>query len=194
MKSSSDFSGDALKENSPQGAFVAVGRIKDAHGIRGELFIVLYSGEAAWLKQLNQLRLVNQAGVLEKLLTVKSARLHKNGLIVKTAELLDRNQAELLKGLVLEVPSEFFVSLPGEAIYLREILGFTVMSLGVGGVGEIVGFSSNGAQDLLLVKTSSGEYEVPFVADLVEHIDYEKRLVSMNLPFGLLGETDDEAR
>lgn len=172
--------------------FVRVGKVKDAHGIRGELFVVLFAGEAEWLEKLTTLRLVPEAGgSAEQTFAVKSARPHKNGFIVKSNDIKDRNQAETLKGLLLEIPEDFLVSEPGESIYLREIQNFTLKNGGVA-VGPIVKFSSNTVQDLLVVETARGEFEVPFVAALVKKIDYEARTVDMDLPRGLLGEDDED--
>ena len=173
--------------------FVRVGKVKDAHGIKGELFLLLFAGEAAWLKKLIQIRLVTEDSSQLRLLTPRSVRLHKNGLIAATAEILDRNEAESLKGWLFEIPSEFLVSMPGESIYLREIEGFQVITQAQGEVGTIVGFSSNGAQDLLIVKTADGEFEVPFVSAFVQKTDYDGRRIFLDLPPGLLGEKDGES-
>lgn len=172
-------------------AFVRVGKVKDAHGIRGELFIVLFAGEAEWLDQLEVIRLVPEAGGAVREFEVKSVRLHKNGLIAKTEELRDRNAAEALKGLMLEIPESFLVSSPGESIYLREIENFKVIVKDRGEVGTITAFSSNGAQDLLVVATPEGPFDIPFVEAFVEEIDYKAREVRMNLPEGLLGEASE---
>jgi len=175
--------------------FVRVGKVKDAHGVKGELFLLLFSGEAAWLDQLKTVRLIESAseGAATREFAVRTARLHKNGLIVKTEEIKDRNEAEALKGWLFEVPSSFFVSAQGEAIYLREIEGFAVVCKErQAEIGTIEGFGSNGAQDLLLVKTGWGEFEIPFVEAFVDEIDYGARVIRMNLPPGLLGELDGD--
>lgn len=171
--------------------FVRVGKIKDAHGIRGELFVVLFSGEADWLDDLESLRLVNENGDADaKTFAVKSARFHKNGFIVKSPDIKDRNMAETLKGRLLEVPEAFLISAPGETLFLREVLGFTVVTDAQGEVGPIEAFSSNVAQDLLVVKSKSNneKYEIPFVKDFVKSIDYDSKKIHMELPYGLLGE------
>lgn len=172
--------------------FVRVGRVKDGHGIKGEIFITLFAGEAAWLGKLKELRLVNEAPVEVKAFSIKSARLHKNGLIVKTNEIRDRNEAEALKGWFLEIPSEFLVSDRGDSIYLHEIHGFRVFVKHKGEVGTIEGFSSNGIQDLLIVKTNWGEFEIPFVEPFVENIEYEAKEIHLDLPEGLLGELEGD--
>lgn len=171
--------------------YVQVGKVKDAHGIKGELFIVLFAGEAAWLPKLNEIRLVE--GASRKTLTAKSVRLHKNGLIAKTTEITDRNEAENLKGWLFEIPASFLVSEAGEEIYLREVHGFKVITKAQGEVGTIVAFGTNGLQDLLIVKTGWGEFEIPFVEPFVESIDYEAREMRMDLPEGLLGELEAES-
>jgi 16S rRNA processing protein RimM len=176
------------------GKFVRVGKMKDAHGIRGELFVVLFASEAYWLKSLKDLRLVKEDGSAEpKIFEVKSARAHKNGLIVKTEGIKDRNEAEALKGLLVEIPEEFLVSKPGEAIFLREILGFNVSTVAQGEIGPIIGFSSNVAQDLLVVKTVKGEFEIPYVKPFVKKVDYKSKTILLDLPLGLLGEELDPA-
>jgi len=171
--------------------FVRVGKVKDAHGIRGELFVVLFAGEAEWLPKLSELRLVQEATGTVQTFAVKSARLHKNGLIVKSNDIKDRNQAETLKQLLVEIPEDFLVSKTGESIYLREIQGFLLRNRGEN-VGRIEKFSSNTAQDLLVVTTPTGEYEIPFVEAFVTKIDYPAKIVDMDLPSGLLGEAADE--
>jgi 16S rRNA processing protein RimM len=168
--------------------FVRVGKVKDAHGIKGELFLLLFASEAAWLGELESLRLVNEASGVVKTFTPKSVRTHKNGLIAKTEEIKDRNEAEALKGWLMEIPAALFVSEKGESIYLREIDGFKVFTDAPEAIGMITGFGSNTVQDLLQIKTATGEYEVPFVDAFVKKIDYEKKEIHLDLPFGLLGE------
>jgi 16S rRNA processing protein RimM len=184
--------------------FVRVGKVKDAHGIKGEIFIALFAGEAAWLGKLKEARLVVETESPEsaqahpapatepKVLQVKSVRLHKNGLIIKSPDVTDRNAAEALKGRLLEIPSDFLVSEPGEALYLSEIKGFRVITAHKGEVGTVSGFSSNTAQDLLVVTTPWGEFEIPFVEAFVEDIDFEKKEMHLNLPEGLLGELEGD--
>lgn len=173
--------------------FVQVGRVKDAHGVKGEIFITLFAGEAAWLGQLKEVRLVGEGTSEEpRVLQVKSVRLHKNGLIVKSPDVHDRNAAEALKGLFLEIPGEFLVSQPGEEVYLKEVHGFRVFTKAKGEVGTIVGFSSNSAQDLLVINTNWGEFEVPFVEAYVENIDFEAKEMHLDLPEGLLGELEGD--
>jgi len=173
--------------------------VKSAHGLKGELFIVLYAGEAAWLEALQTLQLIppaeNPLGPSSTPYQVRSARRFKNGILVQTHEVLDRTKAEALKGWRLLIPREFLVAKSGEQPYLIEILGFQVDDEWMGAdLGQIVGFSSNGAQDLLVVETSeSGRFEIPFVQAFVKKLDQANKRVLMSLPLGLVPE-DLEAK
>lgn len=175
-----------------QAEFVRVGKVKDAHGIKGELFIVLFAGEAAWLGDLEELRLVAESGDDVQTFPVKSVRLHKNGLIAKSAEIRTRNEAEALIGRLFEIPASLLVAKTGDTPFLREVHGFKVFTKQKGEVGTVTGFSSNGVQDLLVIETSWGEFEVPFVEAYVEEIDYDGHLMRLDLPEGLLGELEGD--
>jgi 16S rRNA processing protein RimM len=175
-----------------------VGKVKDAHGLKGELHILLFAKEAAWLKKLKEIRLKPSEEGEAQVLHLKSVRLHKGGLLVITQELKTRTQAEGLKGHLFEIPLEFLTSEKGEAIYLNEILGFEVFDLatdpdGAQAVGKITGFSSNVAQDLLIIQTPTGNFEVPFVSAFVVRIDEAAKKIYMDIPQGLLGDLDGEA-
>jgi 16S rRNA processing protein RimM len=163
-----------------------VGKIKDAHGIRGELYVLVFSGEVSWLNQLKQLDLYSAGRTEWFQLAIERVRPHKQGFIAKCTELSDRNQAEELKGCEFFIPETFLVSQPGQAIYLAEIDGFRVIQKGLGEVGRIVGFSGNGAQDLLLVENPRGQFAVPFVKELVVAIRYAEQEIEMDLPEGLV--------
>lgn len=171
--------------------YKVVGKVKDAHGLKGELYVLLFAKEADWLDKLEVVRIKRTEASSEvTLLTMKSARLHKGALLLQTQELGDRTAAEKFKGFVFEIPESFLVSEPGEKIYLNEVVGFQVKALKQNLIANIVGFSSNGAQDLLVVEIpgQSVQYEIPFVEDFIRVIDYQNKFVEMVLPEGLLGD------
>lgn len=165
-------------ENSSS-AWKTVGKVKDAHSLKGELFILIFSGETAWIKKLKNFKL-NSA-----LYNVEKVKPHKNGLILKAAEIQDRTQAEALKGQAFSIPTDLLVSQKGEVIYLSEILQFQVYDRDQL-LGPVESISSNGAQDLLVIQYAKKEIEIPFVAEFIEKIDYEKKIILMKLPSGLI--------
>jgi 16S rRNA processing protein RimM len=197
-------------------AYRVVGRVKDAHGLKGEIWVVLFAGKADWLDSMKDEGLYrlskkeSLAGLVEsdlKQFPIKGARAHKNGVILQSALVKDRTAAEAFKGHFLAIPADFLVAEEGDSYFLTEIEGFRVLE-DKREIGTITGFSHNGAQDLLIVSLVKGaragvnakdEIEIPFVEELVPEIDEEARVVHVELPNGLIevqlgldGETGNE--
>lgn len=162
-----------------------VGWVKDAHGLKGELYIQLFAKKADWLPSLKEFWLENESGRTQ--FTVARAQPHRDGLIVKPNETHDRTEAERLKGRAFLIPEGYIQASEGENIFLGQILGFTVFD-GEREVGLVEGFSTNGVQDLLNVRNADKMFYVPFVEAFIRQIDYEGRRVVMELPPGLESE------
>jgi len=164
--------------------FFGVGYVRSAHGIRGEVFLGLFAGQADWDSDTLFLLLPNAKTL--KSFEVESLSPHKDGLIAKFKGVDSRNDSEALKRAQVYVSEDVLEAEPGDTIFLRQILGFELADADGARLGEIGGFSSNGLQDLLQVRTPTGEYLVPFVEDFIVDIDFDKKQVRMDLPPGLL--------
>jgi len=109
----------------------------------------------------------------------------KDGLIVQLSGVTNRNESESLIGQEFYIDGELLKSQKGETIYLTEILGFEVY-LGDQCVGRVESFSSNGPQDLLVVRNEEHLFEIPFVDDFIQHMDFESKKLNMNFPAELM--------
>jgi 16S rRNA processing protein RimM len=185
-----------------------VGKVKEAHGLKGDLYVLIFSGDTTWLPKLKKFGIgvlpppgeQGSAAGVSKTLTCQRVKPFKKGLIIKAEELNDRNAAEAVESLGFYIPEDFLVSEEGKGIYLAEILNFKVKDPQQKVLGEITGFSSNGPQDLLVLKTTGGgTAEVPFVDAFIVKIDFKNRSVVMDLPEGLFelsnsaGDVPDDA-
>lgn len=164
-----------------------VGKVKEAHGLRGELYILIFAGDISWLKKLQNFELRPKGSELEgNTYDIEKVKPFKDGFILKTAAFADRTAAEKMKGQDFLVSEDLFVSKPGETIFLKEILEFMVKNVAQENIGPIKGFSSNGVQDLLVVQTAKGPVEIPFVEAFIKKIDFKHKTLVMDLPEGLL--------
>ncbi len=160
-----------------------IGKIKDAHGIKGELFVLIFSKDFFWIDDVEHFYLGDDFTKYE-ILNIKP---HKDGLIVKVQGITDRNQAEAIKGKSFALDPEFFETESGDTIVLSEILDFLVFDNSNNQeLGKIVGFSTNNAQDLLQVSDGKISFYVPFVEAFVKKIDYKTRQIYLDLPDGLI--------
>lgn len=173
-------------------AYVHVGKILAAQGIRGEVFIYLFAQEAAWSDRWKEVHLGPVGSEApETSIKIKKLRPHqkqkKQGFVASLEGVNSRDLSEAMVGQNVFIPEEFLVSEEGENIYLREVLGFKVLDETRGAVGEVVGFSGNSMQDLLVIAHPSGEtFEVPFVEPLLLEILNDEKCIKMDIPMGLV--------
>jgi 16S rRNA processing protein RimM len=120
-----------------------VGRIAKAHGIRGEVFVILTT---------DRLERVQPGAVLQTArgpLTVEASRPHQHGHIVQFAGVLSRNEAEELHGLVLQAePIE-----DEDAVWVHELIGASVVDVHGGAIGTVASVEDNPAADLLVLES-----------------------------------------
>lgn len=172
--------------------YLHVGKVLSAQGVRGDIFIYIFSQEAAWIDQWETLFISPQEDESPQrqieILKVKAhQKQRKSGFVLKLKGFDNRNFAEEIIGQKVYIPEEFLISKEGEGIYLREILHFSVTDKERGPVGEVIGFMDNGFQDLLVIKHPSGEeFEVPFVEPLLIEIKTNEKEILMDIPFGLV--------
>jgi 16S rRNA processing protein RimM len=164
--------------------FQKVGKIKDAHGLKGEVFVLIFSKDVSWQDELELAQLTSPSNE-SRTLQIERIKAHKEGLIIKFETIQDRNQSEALKGWTFSIPEESLVSSVGETIYLKEVLDFQVY-LKDQFVGFVKSFGSNGVQDLLVIQQDDHTYEVPFVSDFILNIDFEANKLFMNFPEDLM--------
>lgn len=162
-----------------------VGKVREAHGLKGDLYVLIFSGDISWAKRMKTFGLKGKDSDEVQTFNVERTKPFKKGLIVKAAEILDRTAAEGVEHFEFYVDDELLVSKPGETIYLSEIKNFKLKNPAQETLGEIVGFSSNGVQDLLVVETQGKKVEIPFVDAFIKKIDFKHQSVVMDLPEGL---------
>jgi 16S rRNA processing protein RimM len=148
----------------------------------------LHADRADWADETETLLLLPPGKSELETFAILSMKPHKDGWILELKGVGDRNRAEELAKAAVYIDSGLLVeNEPGEQIYLKQILGFEVVDKNGLILGGIVGFGTNGPQDLLRVKPASGkEALIPLIDAFLVHIDFDKKQVTMDLPPGLL--------
>lgn len=164
-----------------------VGWVQSAHGIRGEIFVRLHAGQADWVDDVEEVSLLIPGQTEPEPFKILKMQPHKDGLIARLDGVCDRNRAEELRKAALYIPEDLLESEPGEPVYLKQIENFLLIDKMGSELGKIIGFATNGPQDLLRVTTSLGkEALVPLIDAFLVDIDFDKQQVTMDLPPGLL--------
>ena len=153
---------------------VAVGRVARAHGVQGEVAVLVLSevedrfapGTTLWLED-------------GRTLTVESSRPHRGRLLVRFREVRDREQAEGLQRALLVVPESSSPSLPEGSWWDHQIEGCVVETdrgRALGTVREVIHTAAN---DVWSVVSEDGvETLVPVLNDVLVSVDVAgKRIV-----------------
>ncbi len=171
-----------------------IGKVKDAHGLKGDLYVIFFSKDYSWIADIEVFFLGESFKPYE---VIKMAE-HKDGLKVQVEGLTNRNESEALIGQSVYLEESFFASSDGDSLFLVEIENFEVIDQSLGVIGTVVGFSNNSGHDNLSVKSKSNLqpqqiFDIPFVKDFVKDIDYSNKKIHMILPEGLLAINEDES-
>jgi 16S rRNA processing protein RimM len=174
----------------PTPGYAIVGRVRKAHGVRGELVVEPYTS-APEVMFASGARVV--AGTVDgevadgaPTLTVRKSSPFKGGLIVAFAEIADRNAAELWRERYVLVPTDELTPPGDDEVFQHELIGMRVERLGGEAVGTVAALYELPQGVMLEVGEGRGSVLVPYRAEVVRRVDVEARVIVIEPPDGLL--------
>ncbi len=157
---------------------VVVGRVTRAHGIRGEVAVLVLSETPGRFAE--EARVFLEDGTP---LTVERSRPHGGRLLVKFREVADRTRAEELRGRLLVIPESMLPPLPEGAWWPHQIEGCEVVTESGRSLGRVVEVVPNPANDLWVARAGETETMVPALRDVLISVDVRaKRIVVREIP------------
>ncbi|SFG40101.1 16S rRNA processing protein RimM [Desulfotomaculum arcticum] len=164
--------------------YIAIGKIVNTQGHRGELRIIPTTDFPERFKTMNRVH-VNQNGQLA-VLEVEKAYPHKSFFILKFRGIDKMNAAETLKGCYLLIPKEELMPLPDNTFYIFDIIGLKVFTTDGRCLGEITDVQQTGANDIYLIdRESQTPLMVPALKQVVLEVDLAAGKMIVELPAGL---------
>jgi 16S rRNA processing protein RimM len=160
------------------GKRILLGRIADAHGIRGEVLIKTFTERPEDIGAYGPLD--DGAG---RTLAIEATRVTQKGVVARIAGVGDRNGAEALKGAPLYVDRERLPAPAKGEFYHADLIGLAAVDPDGCTVGEVVAVYNHGAGDILEVRLAeSGKTElVAFTDAFVPEVDLAGRRVVVRL-------------
>jgi 16S rRNA processing protein RimM len=156
---------------------VEIGGIARAHGIRGEVVVYTHDPDS---EILGDVETIFVGGVARKVL---QARDTQKGWLVVLEGVVTRNDAEALRGQVVEVARDD-LQLDEADILLDDMIGCRVV-LPDGRPWGTIAAVEIGPQDLLVIHDGEIERLLPLVDELVTNIDVANGVVTVDPPEGL---------
>jgi len=184
---------------------LVVGQIGKPHGIRGEVSVAVRTDEpeerfvagAVFTTEVPRDRRVSTGPArsvspleykVPAELTLESLRWHQGRVIAQFDGVHDRNVAEALRGVLLQVDSDA-VEDPDDPDEFNDhqLVGLSVVSIGGDVLGTVERIDHAPASDLIVLKKPGGGTAlIPFVTAMVPTVDLAGGRVLVDLPEGLL--------
>jgi 16S rRNA processing protein RimM len=168
-------------ERPPEPRYLAVGRVARPFGLRGELKVKVLT---AYPEQLGRLRTV-YLGPQAQAWTVESLRLHQGAALFKLCGCNDRNAADALRDMLVQIPLEDAVPLEEGEYYEHQIVGLAVVEQDGTPLGKVREILSTGANDVYVVVGPDGELLLPALEQVILEIDLQAGRMVVELLEGL---------
>ncbi len=109
---------------------------------------------------------------------------HGKRILAELDEVNDVDAAEALAGRRIWVPA-YEVALDEDEYLWADLIGCEVFERGGERLGRVIALEEYGAQDILTVESGAGVWMLPFIADVVRHVDIAARRIEVELPEGI---------
>lgn len=161
--------GSGGSERPPEPRYLAVGRVARPFGLRGELKVTVLTD---YPEQLGRLRTV-YLGPQAQAWTVEGLRLHQGAALFKLCGCDDRNAAEALRDMLVQITLEDAVPLEEGEYYEYQIVGLAVFEQDGTPLGKVREILSTGANDVYVVVGPEGELLLPALESVILEIDLQ---------------------
>lgn len=164
---------------------VTIARILRPRGRVGEVAAEILTDVPERLTRLTSVFLAPENGGLpEREAAVRRCWLHKGQAIFHFAGTDSIDEAERLRGLLVQVPMEQRIALPAGKYFVDDLIGCEVVA------GERIGVVRDVAFDtgtpVLVIESPRGEVLIPFAEDICRRVDVRARRIELAPPEGLL--------
>jgi 16S rRNA processing protein RimM len=166
---------------------IEVGRIADAWGIKGWFKVLPYSASPEalfsskrWFLQPAERGAKTFSGTV--LLKIKEAKDHSDSVVATSAEVPDRNAAELLKGARIFVSRASFPTPETDEYYWVDLIGLDVVNREGVALGAVRELLHTGPQTVLVLayeeEGKAKERMIPFVSAYIDNVDLAGRRIT----------------
>jgi 16S rRNA processing protein RimM len=161
-----------------------IGKIVNAHGIKGELRVLPLTDFPERFFTMDQV-LVNRDGKLDTY-KIQSVREARNLLLIKFAGIEDMNSALLLKNALLQVTQDQLTKLPEHTYFVHQLEGLEVFTVEGTNLGKIHQVLTTGANDVWVVQDAAAqEILIPAIKQVIKAVDIAGGQVVVELLEGL---------
>lgn len=165
---------------------VAVGRVVKVHGIRGELAVESHTDVPEQRFVTGAVLTARAKDGWSRTLTIAAARQHGSRLLVRFAEISDRDAAETVRGSLLLADTDDLSAIEDpDEFYDFQLEGLRAELADGTAIGTVTDVVHAPAGELLAVDSDGATTLVPFVRQIVVEVSLQAGRVVIDPPEGL---------
>ncbi len=174
----------------PPSRRLQIGLIAKVRGLRGDLKIAPMTWDVYRFEELDGVW-VEMTGQEPQFYTFKRMRIEGQAVYVRFKEAPLRELAEKLVGGEVFIDDSQRLELFDDMYYIDDLVGCKIVDETHGELGTVTGVIDQAAQDIWQVDGPFGEVLIPAVIEFIVEMDLENRIINVDLPDGLINETEE---
>lgn len=165
--------------------YVAVGKLRRPHGVRGEILMEVFTDFPERLQAGSTL----YAGDTRQELSLTHRRCHQNNLLLTFEGYQTPESVSVLRNKIVYVLTADLPHLPEGEYYHHQLIGLKVVDEVGASLGQVIEILETGANDVLVVRPEVGrDILLPMINDVVLEIVLADGLIRVHLLPGILDE------
>ena len=162
-----------------------LGKVTRKFSFKGELIVFLDTDTPSHYYGLKKIFLKVDNSYIPYFIS-KISKYKNNSIRVKFEDVKNESEAMELINYEIFLPMEELPKLEGKKFYYHEVIGFKVIDINHGEIGEITHINDQTPQHLFVVKSSGKEILIPINDDFILDLDRINKIVNLKIPEGLL--------
>ncbi len=161
---------------------VVVGRFGPPFGVKGWLNVISYTDPVTNLADYRPW-FVERNGEWTPL-SIDQVKPHRNGFVAQVDGIDDRDVALRYSGKPIGIEDSTLPQTGEDEFYWKDLIGLAVENRMGTALGEVSALIETGANDVIVVRSASGEVLIPFVRHVVITVDLEQRRIVVDWQTG----------
>ena len=162
-----------------------LGKVTRKFSFKGELIVFLDTDTPSHYYGLKKIFLKVDNSYIPYFIS-KISKYKNNSVRVKFEDVKNESEAMELINYEIFLPIEELPKLEGKKFYYHEVIGFKVIDINHGEIGEITHINDQTPQHLFVVISSGKEILIPINDDFILDLDRINKIVNLKIPEGLL--------
>ena len=162
------------------GKKILVGKISNPHGIKGWVKVISFTDPIENILSYKKWTISDNE--TEKTYCLEDSRIQGNKIVIKLEGVNNRDDADLLKNLQIEINRSDLPELDENSYYWEDLVDFNVIDIKGNPVGKVDSLFRTGSNDVLVIINETKErLLVPFIMEeVIKYVDLAKELISID--------------